>query len=137
MKLARARLHLADQPHIFNRDHGLVGEGGEQLDLFLAERLDTRARDNRIPIGTPSRSNGTPSTVRKPPRLCASSSVYPGSASTSTICVGRRSSIVRPTMEPRPSIIGTLRRAPELDGVDRRSAVSTVCLGTEPPASLS
>jgi hypothetical protein len=45
---------------------------------------------------------------RKPPRLCASSSVYPGSASTSTICVGRRSSIVRPTMEPRPSIIGTL-----------------------------
>src|SRR5262245_52235984 len=31
-ELARARLHLVEQPHVLNRNHRLVGEGGHQLD---------------------------------------------------------------------------------------------------------
>ena len=33
-----ARLHLVEQPHVLDRDHGLVGEGGDQLDLLVGER---------------------------------------------------------------------------------------------------
>ena len=36
-KLARARLHLVEQPHVLDRDHRLVGEGGDQLDLLFGE----------------------------------------------------------------------------------------------------
>ena len=38
--LARARLHLVEQAHVLDRDHGLVGEGGDQLDLLVGERPD-------------------------------------------------------------------------------------------------
>ena len=37
-QLARARLHLVEQPHVLDRDHGLVGEGLHQLDLLVGER---------------------------------------------------------------------------------------------------
>src|SRR5262249_27502099 len=37
-KLARARLHLIEQPHVLDRDHRLVGEGLDQLDLLIGER---------------------------------------------------------------------------------------------------
>ena len=37
-EVARARLHLVEQPHVFDRDDGLVGEGRDQLDLALRER---------------------------------------------------------------------------------------------------
>src|SRR5262249_19946937 len=37
-KFARARLHLVEQPHVLDRDHRLVGEGGYQLDLLVGER---------------------------------------------------------------------------------------------------
>ena len=33
-----ARLHLVEQPHVLDRDHRLVGEGGDQLDLLVGER---------------------------------------------------------------------------------------------------
>ena len=36
-ELPRARLHLVEQPHVLDRDHRLVGEGFEQLDLLLGE----------------------------------------------------------------------------------------------------
>ena len=38
-KIARLGLHLFEQPHILDRDHGLVGEGLQQGDLLVAERL--------------------------------------------------------------------------------------------------
>src|SRR5262249_19931582 len=37
LDLARARLHLVEQPHVLDRDHRLVGEGGGQLDLLVGE----------------------------------------------------------------------------------------------------
>ena len=37
-EIARARLHLVEQPHVLDRDHRLVGEGGDQLDLLIGER---------------------------------------------------------------------------------------------------
>ena len=43
-KLARARLHLVEQPHVLDRDHRLVGEGGDQLDLLISERLNVEPR---------------------------------------------------------------------------------------------
>ena len=39
-QLARARLHLVEQPHVLDRDHRLVGEGLHQPDLRSGERLD-------------------------------------------------------------------------------------------------
>ena len=63
-QLARARLHLVEQPHVLDRDHRLVGEGRDQFDLLVGERPH-RLRGKMItPIGVPSRSSGTPSTVR-------------------------------------------------------------------------
>ena len=43
-QLAGARLHLVEQAHVLDRDHRLVGEGGDQLDLLLGERPDDVAR---------------------------------------------------------------------------------------------
>ena len=43
VKLARARLHLVEQPHVLDRDHRLVGEGGDQFDLLVGERPYRRA----------------------------------------------------------------------------------------------
>src|SRR5262249_38683521 len=37
-KLARALLLRLEQPHVLDRDHGLVGEGLDQLDLLWSER---------------------------------------------------------------------------------------------------
>ena len=34
-QVARARLHLVEQPHVLDRDHGLVGEGLDEFDLAL------------------------------------------------------------------------------------------------------
>jgi hypothetical protein len=39
-ELARARLLGLEQPHVLDRDHRLVGEGGGQLDLLVGERLN-------------------------------------------------------------------------------------------------
>ena len=45
-KLARARLHLVEQPHVLDRDHRLVGEGRDQLDLLVGERPHLGARQH-------------------------------------------------------------------------------------------
>ena len=39
-------LELPEQPHVFDGDHGLVGEGLYQLDLFVGEGLDPRPPDH-------------------------------------------------------------------------------------------
>src|SRR5215468_1689422 len=36
-ELARARLHLVEQPYVLDRDHRLVGEGLDQLDLLIGK----------------------------------------------------------------------------------------------------
>jgi len=38
-ELARALLLGLEQPHVLDRNQRLVGEGGDQLDLFVGERL--------------------------------------------------------------------------------------------------
>src|SRR5262245_65191329 len=39
-QVLRTRLHLVEQPHVLDRDHRLVSEGGNQLDLLVGEGLD-------------------------------------------------------------------------------------------------
>src|SRR5262249_15730756 len=45
-KLAGARLPLLEQPHVLDRDHRLIGEGGSKLDLLVGEGLDSSALEN-------------------------------------------------------------------------------------------
>ena len=60
-----ARLHLLEQPHVLDRDHRLVGEGLDELDLPLRERSSEPCGDSAItPTTLPSRNSGTPSTER-------------------------------------------------------------------------
>ena len=51
-KLARALLHLVEQPHVLDRDHRLVGERPHQLDLTIRERAGR-------PAGNRDDANGT------------------------------------------------------------------------------
>ena len=37
---ARARLHLVKQPHVVDRDHRLISEGGDEVDLLFREGFD-------------------------------------------------------------------------------------------------
>ena len=36
-EIPRARLHLVEEAHVFDRDDGLVGEGLQEVDLALGE----------------------------------------------------------------------------------------------------
>jgi hypothetical protein len=36
-KFARARLYFVEQSHVFDRDHRLIGEGLQQLNLTVGE----------------------------------------------------------------------------------------------------
>src|SRR5262249_15010577 len=38
LDLTRACLHLVEQPHVFDGNHRLIGEGLDQLDLLVGER---------------------------------------------------------------------------------------------------
>ena len=46
-QFARAGFHAFEQPHILDCDRGLVGEGGDQFDLFVGERPHFRARQDQ------------------------------------------------------------------------------------------
>jgi len=46
-ELIRSRLHLVEQPHIFNRDHGLVGEAGDKFNLAICEGNWLAARQRK------------------------------------------------------------------------------------------
>ena len=52
-QLSRARLHLVEQTYVLQRDHRLIGEGLDHLDLALGETPGS-ARDNMIAPSTPS-----------------------------------------------------------------------------------
>ena len=41
-----ARLHLVEQSHVFDRNHGLVGETGNKIDLAVGERPDLLPRQD-------------------------------------------------------------------------------------------
>ena len=69
-QLARALLFGFEQPHILDRDHRLVGEMSVTSSICLSVKGRTTLRQSTItPIGSLSRISGTPSIVRKPPRL--------------------------------------------------------------------
>ena len=61
-----------------------------------------RAVEREQAHGLPSRSSGTPSMLRAPVMRVKSWNAYSASASTSGMCTGRPSMIVRPASEPRP-----------------------------------
>ena len=42
-KLLGARLNLVEQPHVLDRDHGLIGEGLQQLDMVVGETCRARS----------------------------------------------------------------------------------------------
>ena len=46
-ELARARLHLVEQPHVLDRDDGLVGEGLDDLNLAIGEMARLLAREHQ------------------------------------------------------------------------------------------
>ncbi len=45
-EIAVARLHFLEQPRVLDGDHRLVGEGGEEIDLFVAERSPLLTADD-------------------------------------------------------------------------------------------
>ena len=64
---ARACLRLVEQPHVLDRDHRLVGERLQRARSPWALNGRTSLRNSAItPSASPSRSNGTLSTVRNP-----------------------------------------------------------------------
>jgi hypothetical protein len=46
-EIARACLHLVEQPHVLDRDHRLIGEGLQEFDLSLVERTRLGASDHQ------------------------------------------------------------------------------------------
>src|ERR1700730_1576168 len=48
-KLAALVLDFVEQPHVLDGDHGLVGEGLDQLDLLGGERADLRTEQHDDP----------------------------------------------------------------------------------------
>ena len=50
-QFARAPLHLVEQAHVLDRDHRLVGEGLDQLDLLVGERPHGFTLQNDHPDG--------------------------------------------------------------------------------------
>src|SRR5262249_33098008 len=45
-------LYLIEQAHVFDRDHNLVGEGLQQCDLLITERLHNRSAQQKAADGT-------------------------------------------------------------------------------------
>src|SRR5438046_4189695 len=74
LRLALARLRellalvldFVEQPHVLDRNHRLVGEGREQLDLLLTEGRGSVRITDRMPTTIPSRKSGTPTAARTP-----------------------------------------------------------------------
>ena len=57
-QLARPRLQLLEEPDVLDGDHGLVGEGLEELDLLVRERLHLRPADHDGPDRRPFAQEG-------------------------------------------------------------------------------
>ena len=58
-EVAGARLHLVEQAHVLDRDHGLIGEGLDECDLALRERAGVGRAKTKTPITLFSRKSGT------------------------------------------------------------------------------
>ena len=84
-EVAGLGLHLVEQSCIFDCDDGLVGEGLDELDLFVVEGAGSVRSSEITPIGSPIRNKGMPRHVRNSPVFAYSLSAYSGSASTSSI----------------------------------------------------
>ena len=91
-------LDLVEQPHVLDRDHRLVGEGGDQLDLLVGERLapSVRVSDEHADRRRPRAAAARPAWCE-----CRQSSAPPaklnsGSASTSGMWTTLPSSTARP-----------------------------------------
>ena len=85
-QLARARLHLVEQAHVLDRDHGLVGEGLTSS-ISLSVNGRTTFRPAMItPIAASPRSSGTPSRCGALSWLAPRAQVNSGSSSTSGTC---------------------------------------------------
>ena len=61
-----ASLRLVEQPGVLDRDHGLVGEGLQQLDMMGRERPGLDARDSDDTDRDAGFIRGTYSMLRKP-----------------------------------------------------------------------
>ena len=109
-------LHLVEQPHVLDRDHGLVGEGLHQLDLLLREGPHgSRASGQMTPIDSPSRNSGTPSMVRWPPSRRITRESMCGSCRISAICDGTAGRTARPiVLTPSTGRGFALRNSPRL-----------------------
>jgi hypothetical protein len=65
-QVLRARLNLLEQPHILDGDHGLVGEGLEQLDVMVDERTGLNPRYTDQADRRAAAHQGENSMLRKP-----------------------------------------------------------------------
>src|SRR5262249_25167087 len=104
-EFAGARLHLVEQPHVLDRDHRLVGEGGEQLDLSVGERAHQTSRqdahaDRRSFAHERHANQGVNSAD------LGIASWYSGSVRASGMWIAVRSSSARPPALPRPALMG-------------------------------
>ena len=95
-QLARALLLGLEQPHVLDGDHGLVGEGLDEGDLLVRERLDLEAIDHdhaqqvvAFAGSAPREPCGSRSTS------CGADRYIPGRLSTSGMWIVRRSSAAR------------------------------------------
>ena len=72
-ELAALVLDFVEQPHVLDRDHRLVGEGRDQLDLLVGERPHRAPHQGNDANRTPfAQAAGRRARVRKPPSFCAS-----------------------------------------------------------------
>ena len=82
-------LHLVEQPHILDRDHGLVGEGLQQLDLLVAERphLGAAEHDGADRFALPQQRNAERCVRMAAPSMLPSANlVSPGPLAHRQIC---------------------------------------------------
>ena len=95
-------LHIVEQPHILDRDHGLIGKSGRKLDLLVREGSYLRARQrqhaNRSALAQERDTEG----CAKLADLLNIKEEYSGSASTSAIWTGLPSSALRSVADLRP-----------------------------------
>src|SRR6516162_2396942 len=82
-KLPALVLDFVEQAHVLNRNHSLVYEGCNEIDLLFRERVDRRPRQEYAANRPPLAESGTPSAVRKPPSFGVSRNVNSGSTKTS------------------------------------------------------
>src|SRR5262245_6786862 len=110
-QVAIACFQFVAQPHVFNRNDRLVGEGLEERDLVVGECPGSARPTAMTPTGLPSRIMGTMRLLRKPTARLNSVRAYSGSSSTSGMWTTARSRIARPDPVAPLGGAGQVRRA--------------------------